>query len=127
MNLEQRRISPRMGLPKFTIRKGDAPNEIGYHNQEGGLLPPSKTSVEEAQETPAQEKEEQHQAGRKAEGLRQSRRQRYVVRALDGLPMEGHSSGVVWGFRKRRPRAFPEVEAQGPLREAFEVDGRALR
>jgi TolA-binding protein len=38
MNLEQRRISPRMGLPTFTICKADAPNERGYHNQEGGLL-----------------------------------------------------------------------------------------
>lgn len=43
------------------------------------------------------------------------------------MPMEGHSSGVLWALRKRRPRAFPEVEADGHLREADEEDGRALR
>ena len=31
----------------------------------------------------------------------------YVL--LDGMPVEGHSSGVVWGLLQRRPRAFPEV------------------
>ena len=32
MNLEQRRISPRMGLPITTILEGDAPHEQDYHN-----------------------------------------------------------------------------------------------
>ena len=32
MNLEQRRISPRMGLPITTILVGDAPHEQDYHN-----------------------------------------------------------------------------------------------
>src|SRR5215208_4101642 len=40
--------------------------------------------------------------------------------------MEGHSSGVVWALIQRRPRALPEVEENGHLREADEVDGRAL-
>ena len=53
MNLEQRRISPRMGLPKIvTVPKGDAPYQRGYHNQQSGLLPPSKTTVEETQAAP---------------------------------------------------------------------------
>jgi hypothetical protein len=38
IDLEQRRISPRMDLPIVTVLKGDAPYEKGYHNQEGGLL-----------------------------------------------------------------------------------------
>jgi hypothetical protein len=38
IDLEQRRISPRMDLPIVTVLKGDAPYERGYHNQEGGLL-----------------------------------------------------------------------------------------
>src|SRR5215208_5664661 len=67
------------------------------------------------------------QARRQAEGVRQSRRQRYLVRALDGLPMEGSPSGLVRGLLKRRPRAFPEVEENGSLREADEMDGRVLR
>jgi hypothetical protein len=33
MNLEQRRISPRMSLPIVTVLKGDAPYEKGYHNE----------------------------------------------------------------------------------------------
>ena len=72
-------------------------------------------------------KEEQEQPRRQAEGVRQGRRQRYLVRALDGMPVEGHPSRVVWGLLKRRPRAFPEVEADGHLREADEEDGRVLR
>src|SRR5215211_228342 len=115
-----------MGLPMFTICKGDAPNERGYHNEQSGLLPPSKTSVEETQKAPAQ-KEEQEQAGRQTEGLRQGRRQRYLVRALEWLPMEGRAPRLVRGLRKRCPRAFPEVEADGHLREADEEDGRVLR
>jgi antitoxin component of MazEF toxin-antitoxin module len=41
MDLEQRRISPRMDLPMSpfsTVLKGDAPYERGYHNEGGGLL-----------------------------------------------------------------------------------------
>ena len=101
--------------------------EATTHTEQSGLLPPSKTTVEETQEAPAQKEEQEQQAGRQAEGLRQSLSQRYLVRAVDRLPVEGHSSGVVWGLIQRRPRAFPEVEADGPLREADEVDGRALR
>ena len=111
-----------MGLPILTVLEGDAPYERGYHNEEGGLLSSSSTSVEETQEASAQ-KEEQEQAGRQTEGLRQICRQRYLVRALDGMPVEGHPSGVVWGFLKRRPRAFPEVEEDGSLQEADEQDG----
>jgi hypothetical protein len=59
MNLEQRRIFPRMGLPIVTVLKGDAPYEQGYHNEQGGLLSSSSTSVEETQEAPAQEKEQE--------------------------------------------------------------------
>jgi hypothetical protein len=70
MNLEQRRISPRMGLPITTILEGDAPHEQGYHNEQSELLPSSSTSVEEAQEAPAQKEELQQQAGRQAEGVR---------------------------------------------------------
>jgi hypothetical protein len=67
MNLEQIRISPRMGLPKIvTVLEGDAPYEQGYHNKQGGLLPPSKTSVEETQEAPAQKEEQEQEAGRQA-------------------------------------------------------------
>jgi putative transposase len=40
--------------------------------------------------------------------------------------MEGHPSGVVWGLIQRRPRALPELEEDGRLREADELDGRAL-
>jgi hypothetical protein len=32
MNLEQRRISPRIGLSMVTVLKGDAPYEQGYHD-----------------------------------------------------------------------------------------------
>jgi len=53
MNIEQRRISPRMGLPTTTILEGDAPHEQGYHKEQSELLPSSLTSVEEAQEAPA--------------------------------------------------------------------------
>jgi hypothetical protein len=35
-----------------TSGKGDAPYERGYHNEEGGLLPPSPPSMEETQEVP---------------------------------------------------------------------------
>jgi hypothetical protein len=70
MNLEQRRISPRMGLPITTILERDVPYERGYHNEQSELLPSSKTSVEEAQETPAQKDEQHQQAGRQAEGVR---------------------------------------------------------
>jgi hypothetical protein len=38
IDLEQRRISPRMDLSILTVPKGDAPYARGYHNQEGGLL-----------------------------------------------------------------------------------------
>jgi hypothetical protein len=93
MNLEQRRISPSVGLLIVTVLKRDAPYERGYHNEQGGLLSPSSTSVEETQEAPAQE-EEQVQPGRRAEGVRQGRRQRYLVHALDGMPVEGHPFGV---------------------------------
>jgi len=34
------------------------------------------------------------QPGRRAEGVRQGRRQRYLVHALDGMPVEGHPFGV---------------------------------
>jgi hypothetical protein len=61
MDLEVRRISPRTGLPIVTVLEGDAPYEQGYHNEEGGLLPPSKTPVEEAQEVPAQAKPEEEE------------------------------------------------------------------
>ena len=53
MNIEQKRISPRMGLPTTTILEGDAPHEQGYHKEQSELLPSSLTSVEEAQEAPA--------------------------------------------------------------------------
>jgi hypothetical protein len=33
IDLEQRRISPRMDLPIVTVLKGDAPYERGYHNE----------------------------------------------------------------------------------------------
>jgi hypothetical protein len=47
-----------MGLPIVTVLEGDAPYEQGYHNnKEGGLLPSSKTPVEESQEVPAQKEE----------------------------------------------------------------------
>jgi hypothetical protein len=59
MRLEERRISPRMGLPMSPFSKESAPYEQGYHNQEGGLLPSSKTALEEAQEVPAQEEQQE--------------------------------------------------------------------
>jgi hypothetical protein len=50
MKVEQRRISPRMGLPPSPFSKGVAPYGRGYHNAENGLLPSSETTVEETQE-----------------------------------------------------------------------------
>jgi hypothetical protein len=38
VDLEQRRISPRMDSPIVTVLKGDAPYERAYHNQQRGLL-----------------------------------------------------------------------------------------
>src|SRR5215218_4631182 len=111
MKLEQRRISPRMGLPKFTICKGDAPSERGYHNEQSGLLPPSSTSVEETQKAPAQ-KEQQQQAGRQAEGVRQGRSQRYLVRALDGMPVEGRAPRLVRGLLKKLMNKMAEYYAK---------------
>jgi hypothetical protein len=69
IDLEQRRISPRMVLPIVTVLKGDAPYGRGYHNQEGGLLEPSSPSVEETREVPAQKQEEDEYQRRQAEGL----------------------------------------------------------
>src|SRR5215207_5967290 len=43
------------------------------------------------------------------------------------MPMEGSAPRVVWGLLQRGPRAFPEMEAHEPLREADEEDGRVLR
>jgi hypothetical protein len=60
VKLEQRRISPRMALPIVTVLEGDASYERGYHTEEGGLLPPSKTPVEETQEVPPQTHEKEH-------------------------------------------------------------------
>jgi hypothetical protein len=60
VKLEQRRISPRMALPIVTVLEGDASYERGYHTEEGGLLPPSKTPVEETQEVPTQTHEKEH-------------------------------------------------------------------
>src|SRR5215207_9508936 len=122
MTLEDRRISPRMGLPILTVLEGDASYEQGYHNEEGGLLPLSKALVEESQEVPAQEEEEQHEARWQAEGIRAGRRQRHLVRALDRLPVEGSSSGLVWGLFECHPRTFPEMDEDGYLREADEKD-----
>jgi len=62
VKLEQRRISPRIVLPIDTVLEGDAPYERGYHNNESGLLPPSKTPVEETQEVPTQTQEKEHTA-----------------------------------------------------------------
>src|SRR5215212_2561024 len=53
MKVEQRRISPRMGLPPSPFSKGVAPYGRGYHNAENGLLPSSETTVEETQEVEA--------------------------------------------------------------------------
>ena len=58
MKVEERRISPRMGLPILTVLEEDASYEQGYHNEESRLLSSSKTLMEETQEMPAQEKEE---------------------------------------------------------------------
>jgi hypothetical protein len=60
VKLEQRRISPRIVLPIVTVLEGDASYERDYHNQEGGLLPPSKTTVEETQKVPTQTQEKEH-------------------------------------------------------------------
>ena len=84
MKLEERRVSPRMGLPVVTVLEGDAPYEQGYHNEEGGLLPSSKTLVKESQEVPAQ-KEEKDETRRQAESLRAGCRQRHLVRALEWM------------------------------------------
>ena len=111
-----------MGLPILTVLEGDAPYVQDYHIEESGLLPPSSTSVEETQKAPAQ-KEQQQQAGRQAEGVRQGRSQRYLVRALDGMPVEGRAPRLVRSLLQRRPRAFPEVEEDGSLQEADEQDG----
>ena len=127
MKVEQRRISPRMDLPPLPFSKGDAPYGRGYHNAENGLLPDAQAIVEETKEIPAQAKEQTKRQRRQAPSLREGGRQRHLVRALDGMPVEGPPSRLVWGFLKRRPRAFPEVETDGHLREADEVDGRALR
>ena len=43
------------------------------------------------------------------------------------MPMEGSAPRVVWGLIQRGPRAFPEMEAYGYLREADEEDGPLLR
>ena len=86
----------------MTVLKGDAPYESGYHSEKNGLLPPSKTSVKETQEAPAQ-KWEQEQAGRQAKGVREGRRQRYLVLALDGMPVEGPPSRLVWALLQRCP------------------------
>src|SRR5829696_7807299 len=126
VSLEQRRISPRMGLPPSPFSKGDAPYGRGYHNAENGLLPDAEAIVEETQEVPAQAKEKQWQRWQ-TEGFRQSRRQRHLVRAVDRMPVEGSPSRLVRGLRERRPRAFPEVERGGHIREAQEEeDGRVL-
>ena len=124
--LEEGRISLRMRLPIVTVLKGDAPYERGYHNNERGLLPSSKTTVEETQEVPAQ-REDKEQPGRQTKSFRQSRRQCHLVRAVDGMPMEGAAQRLVWGLLQRRPRAFPEVEEGRHIREADEEDGPILR
>jgi hypothetical protein len=49
-----------MALPIVTVLEGDASYERGYHTEEGGLLPPSKTPVEETQEVPTQTHEKEH-------------------------------------------------------------------
>src|SRR5215213_8777496 len=51
------RLYPRMSLSMVTVLKGDAPYEQGYHVWQSGLLPPSSTSLEEAQEASAHEEE----------------------------------------------------------------------
>lgn len=73
------------------------------------------------------QKEKEDEARWQAQGLRPGRRQRYLVCALDRLPVEGGSSGLVWGLLQRYPRTFSEMEADGRLREANEKDGRVLR
>lgn len=47
--------------------------------------------------------EEQDEARWQAESLRAGRRQRYLVRALDRLPVEGSSSRLVWSVLERHP------------------------
>src|SRR5215217_4113989 len=42
------------------------------------------------------------------------------------MPMESSTPRVVWGLLQCGPRAFPEMEAHGHLREADEEDGRVL-
>src|SRR5215216_2352331 len=118
VSLEQRRISPRMGLPPSPFSKGDAPYGRGYHNAENGLLPDAEAIVEETQEIPAQAKEESKRERRQAQSLREGSRRRHLVCALDRMPMEGSPSRLVWGLLKRRPRAFPEVERGRHIREA---------
>src|SRR5215211_872873 len=76
VSLEQRRISPRMGLPPSPFSKGDAPYGRGYHNAENGLLPDAEAIVEETQEIPAQAKEESKRERRQAQSLREGSRRR---------------------------------------------------
>src|SRR5829696_8735624 len=83
VSLEQRRISPRMGLPPSPFSKGDAPYGRGYHNAENGLLPDAEAIVEETQEIPAQAKEESKRERRQAQSLREGSRRRHLVCALD--------------------------------------------
>src|SRR5918994_4975521 len=71
MKVEQRRISPRMGLPPSPFSKGVAPYGRGYHTAENGLLPYSETTVEETQEVPAQ-KEDKEQPRRQTKSFRRS-------------------------------------------------------
>jgi hypothetical protein len=35
--------------------------------------------------------------------------------SVDGMPMESSAPRVVWGLFQCGPRAFPEMEAHGPL------------
>ena len=46
--------------------------------------------------------------------------------SVDGMPMEGCAPRVVRSLLQCYPRAFPELEADGHLREADEVDGQLL-
>jgi hypothetical protein len=64
VKLEQRRITPRMGLPIVTVLKGDAPYERSYHTEEGGLHPSSKTPMKKAQEVPAKKRNNTSRGGR---------------------------------------------------------------
>src|SRR3954468_4399760 len=114
-----------MGLPISALLEGDAPYEQDYHSEEGELLPASPPSMEEYQKAPAQE--EDIEARRQIEGVRQGRRQRHLVRAVDRMPVEGHPSGLVRSLLQRSPRALPKVEKDGRRRDADEEDDRLLR